>query len=79
MVIVVLSSITSANRVKLYIKLNYNIDVYIMQTPKSLQIEGCGYAIKTEYKNLDIVFEAIGALKIATKGAFDAQTYKKIK
>lgn len=50
-----------------------------MQTPKALQIEGCGYAIKTDYKNLDIVFEAINALKVTTKGAFDAQTHKKVK
>lgn len=78
-VLVVLSSLTSANRVKQYIKSKYGCVSHIVQTPKKLEIDGCGYSIKTDYKNVRYVFEAIKLMDIKTKGAFDAQTYKKIK
>ncbi|MBE7052929.1 MAG: DUF3343 domain-containing protein [Ruminococcaceae bacterium] len=77
MIIAVLSSITTANRVKQYLKMNYNKDVQIMQTPKQLEVSGCGFAIKTEKENINLVYEAVKVLKVHTKGVFDATTFKK--
>ena len=44
-VLVVLASLTSANRIKKYMQLNFDVKVIVMQTPKDIQLEGCGYCV----------------------------------
>jgi hypothetical protein len=78
MIIVVLPSVTTANRVKKYIKQNYNKDVYIVQIPKLIENAGCGYAIKTDSENIDFIYEATDVLKTNVKGIYNAETFEKI-
>ena len=78
MIIVVLPSVTTANRIKQYIKQNYNKEVNVVQIPKMLENSGCGYAIKTDRKNINFIYEASGILKTNIKGIYDAETFEKI-
>lgn len=68
--IFVFASLTSANRVKAYIKREKGRDVYITQIPKSDKIKGCSYGI---YVNKDEIYDiktATEAMGINTRGVF---------
>ena len=78
-VLVVLASLTSANRIKKYMQLNFDVKVIVMQTPKDIQLEGCGYCVKADYKDLDKIYDAIEMLDISSRGAFNASNYMKIR
>jgi hypothetical protein len=79
MIIAVLPSVTTANRIKKYIKQNYNKDVYIVQIRKIIENAGCGYAIKTDSKNIDFIYEAANVLKTNIKGIYNAETLEKMR
>lgn len=77
-ILVVLSSLTSANRLKKYLS-KMGVTVYIIQTPKAMQLSGCGYSLRANYNDIDMIFDAIDDLKVSTRGAFWASDYKKIR
>ena len=49
-VLVVFASATTANRVKSVLQKKFGIKSVLIQTPKSLNVKGCSFCLKTENK-----------------------------
>ncbi len=77
-ILVVFASVTTANRLKSLIRKKYGIESTLVQTPKSIGVKGCSYALKMEEKYKDIVWQIVTDSGISSKGIFTEEDYKKI-
>lgn len=71
--IFVFASLTSATRVKKFLKKEKGMDVYIVQVPKSDKIKGCSYGIYADKSKIHDIKEAIDYLEIKSKGMFSSE------
>lgn len=69
-VIIVFSSITSANGVKNHLYKKYGIQTRIIQTPKNLSLTGCSYCLVANLSSLEKIKELIKENGISIKGIF---------
>ena len=54
-IMVVFSSMTSANGVKNHLLKKYNIQSKLRQTPKNLSLSGCSYCLVADYDAVNII------------------------
>ncbi len=73
--IFVFASLTSATRVKKFLKKEKGMDVYIVQVPKSDKIKGCSYGIYADETKIKDIKESIEYLEINSKGMFSLKDF----
>ena len=78
-VLITLSSVNSANKVKSLLNKVYNINSDIIQTPSEISQKGCSFSLKIKYRDMDIAWEIISKNKLSSKGIYSFKTLKKIK
>ena len=78
-VLIVFSSVTTANRVRNVIKKNMNINSEIVQTPAALALKSCGFSIVFDEKNLEKVWNFVLKSGLSTGGAFRISDLSRIK
>ncbi len=64
------ASINSANRLKKYLFDKYSVSVRIIQTPSSLTKDGCGYSLRLNDREKNLVASAAGELRINIRSFF---------
>ena len=69
-VIIVFSSITSANVVKNHLYKKHGIQTRMIQTPKNLSITGCSYCLVAGESSLETIRKLIKENGISIKGIF---------
>ena len=77
--LVVFASATTVNRVKSVLLKKYNIQSYIIQTPKEIPAKGCSYSLRIGSEYVDTVRDLIKSNGLSSKGIFRESDYKKIK
>ena len=78
-VLVVFASATTANRVKSVLQKKFGIKSVLIQTPKSLNVKGCSFCLKTESANVDTIWKIVTDNGLSSKGAFREEDYFKIR
>lgn len=78
-ILVVFASVTTANRLKSLIRKKYGIESTIVQTPGSIRLKGCSYALKMEGKYADTVWKIITDSGLSSKGIYTEGDYLKIR
>ncbi len=78
-ILVVFTSVTTANRLKSLIQKKYAIESTLVQTPKVIAAKGCGYALKMEEKHTDTVWKIITDSGLSSKGIYTEGDYSKIR
>lgn len=69
-VIVVFSSMTSANNIKNYLLKKYNIQTKLRQTPKNLSLSGCSYCLLADYKDIETIKKIARENSLNIRGIF---------
>lgn len=71
----VLSSITTAGRIKRMLE-SQNVRADIVQTPKSISGNSCGYSLRVQERDIDLVNTCAKNLGVLIKGFYDEKLLK---
>ena len=69
-VLVVFSSVSSANGIKKHLLKKYNIQTKIKQTPANISLNGCSYGLLVNVSDVETVKKAAKENKITIRGVF---------
>ena len=77
-VLMVFSSLTTANRIKSELEKRYAIKSKVIQTPKNIPVKSCSYCVKLAYKDLQKSWNMVKSRDVYTKGVYRESDYSKL-
>ncbi|MBE7029942.1 MAG: DUF3343 domain-containing protein [Ruminococcaceae bacterium] len=77
-VLILLASITSANRLVYLLAREYGVHANVIQTPKAIATGGCSYCVRVRREYLQKAWDLVKKLGASTKGAFDERDYSRL-
>lgn len=77
-VLLVFSSLTTANKIKTEIEKKYSIKSRVMQTPKNVPVKSCSYCLRILYKDAEKVWNFVKSYDVYTKGVYSEKNYNRI-
>ncbi len=77
-VLIVFSSLTTANKIKSELEKRYSIKSKVIQTPKNIPVKSCSYCVKVLESDMSKAWNMVKSLDVYTKGVFGEKDFKKI-
>ncbi len=77
-VLIVFSSLTTANKIKSELEKKYSIKSKVLQTPKNIPVKSCSYCVKVSEADMSKAWNMVKSLDVYTKGVFREKDFKKI-
>lgn len=77
-VLIVFSSLTTANKIKSELEKKYSIKSRVIQTPKNIPVKSCSYCVRISQGDMSKAWNVVKNLDVYTKGVFSEKDYKKI-
>ena len=77
-VLIVFSSLTTANKMNSELTKKFSVNGKVMQTPKGIPLKSCSYCIKLPAANAKTYWEFIKSYNVFTKGMYLERNLTKI-
>ena len=77
-VLIVFSSMTTANRIKSELEKRYGIRSKVLQTPKNIPLKSCSYCLRIAAGDLQKAWNMVKGMDVYTKGVYKESDYSKL-